>query len=646
MRFINKYLPNYIKYLIVVYLLGILFFTIFRVAFVLASKDYLPQNSFDILFDAFAMGIRFDTVITSFILSIPFLMLSVINLVKIKSVFFNKLIKVYLSFVFVFAYMLCAIDIPYFKYNLSRLTVAVFNWMDTPAMMLKFVFSDFFYILFLIMFFVVSMIFILLLKIINRKVLYKQVTDNINLPIKIIYFFVFSFLIFMGMRGRKASPIKEGHACISTNAFVNQIALNPVFTFVKSLSNKIYFIDEKLALSEVKRYLNVPLNNKFNSPIARIILPDSSFKKMNVIVVIMESMTANNLKRFGNIYNITPNIDSLANNGLSFDNIWSAGKHTSNGVYSTLFSFPAIWSIRPTSNTERAKYSGFSGVLKQIGYSTIYFTNHGTSFDNIGEFLPANYFDKIISQSDYPPEKVVGMYGVPDHVMFENGIEQITKMFTNKKPFFATFMTTSNHGPYIIPKDIPFKPTTKSIEKQIVEYADWSIGYFLKMARSQTWFDSTIFVFVADHGAAVGNEKYIIPLNFHHIPFVIYSPNMLNGKKFNDLGGQIDVFPTVMGLLNVKYVNNTFGIDLLKENRPYTYFSEDNKLVCLNNDYMYVYSKEKEENLFKFKCNNFSNCISENKTVADSMKKYMFTMLQVTQWMIERKKTDVVKVNK
>ncbi len=643
MKFINKYLPNYLKYLILIYLLGILFFTIFRLVFVFASKDLLPQNFNNYILSAFEIGWRFDTVISCFLLAIPFLFLSFSNLIKFSSKVFYKTITIFTSLVFVLAFLLCATDIPYFKYNFSRLTVAIFNWVDTPGMMFQLIFSETMYIIYFIMFVVIAVLFVLLFRLISRKTLLNiKSEEKINIPVKIIYILLFAFVFFMGMRGRIDSPIKEGHACVSTNAFINQIGLNPVFTFAKSFINKISFINEKLALSEVKRYLNVPANNKFGSPIARAVVPDSSYKKMNVVIVIMESMTANNLKRFGNKNNITPNLDSLANNGLSFDNIWSAGKHTSNGVYSTLFAFPAIWSVRPTSNTERTVYSGFPGVLKQNGYNTIYFTNHGTSFDNIGEFLPANYFDKIISQSDYPQEKIVGMYGVPDHVMFEKGIETLTKLSHNKVPFFAAFMTTSNHEPYIIPENILFKPKNNPIEKQIVEYSDWSIGYFMQMASKQSWFDSTIFVFIADHGALVGENKYSIPLSFHHIPFIVYSPKLFKYKQFESLGGQIDVFPTVLGLLNVKYVNNTFGINLLKEKRPYIYFSEDNKLVCLNNDYMYVFSKEKEESLFKLSGNDLSNCYLGKKTVADSLKKYMFTMLQVTQWMIEHKQTDVI----
>ncbi|MBI5540381.1 MAG: sulfatase-like hydrolase/transferase [Bacteroidia bacterium] len=650
MKQILKYIPQYLRYLLGMYFLGVLIFTIFRIFFVYSSKELLPDfadvNSY--LAKAFAIGWRFDTVISCYILVFPFIVLSVLNMFNANSLITIRIIKFLTALIFIFAFMLCAVDIPYFKYNFSRLTVAVFNWVDTPDMMVKFIFSEFIYIVYLFVFIIIAIVFSLLAKYIRIKTLLKAYSEEKqSLVIKIIFFVVIGFVLFNGMRGRTSAPIKEGNACVSSNAFINQIGLNPVFTFVKSMMNKIVFMDDKLALVEVRRYLNITDFDKFDSPIARRVIPDSLLKKRNIVIVIMESMTADNLSRFGNKYNITPNIDSLANNGYSFDNIWSAGKHTSNGVYSTLYSYPGIWSLRSTTNVERTVYSGFPGVLKQLGYSTTYFTNHGTSFDNIGEFLPENHFDRIISQGDYSQDKIVGMYGVPDHVMFEKGIEVLSELSQGNRPFFATFMTTSNHGPYIIPDGISFKAKTNKIEKQIIEYADWSIGYFMQMASKQPWFDSTVFVFTGDHGAITGNNKYIIPLSFHHVPFIIYSNELITESKADPiLGGQIDIFPTSMGVLNVSYVNNTFGINLFKEKRDYIYFSEDNKLVCLNSDFMYVFSKEKEESLFKLKGNDVSNCIEKNKNIADSMKKYMFVMLQSTQWMIEHKKTNVIQFSK
>ena len=136
-------------------------------------------------------------------------------------------------------------------------------------------------------------------------------------------------------------------------------------------------------------------------------------------------------------------------------------------------------------------------------------------------------------------------------------------------------MTASDHGPYIIPEY--FKPKPNDLTKQIVEYADWSIGKFISNAKKKRWFENTIFVFISDHGTAL-SPVYEMPLNYHHSPLIILSPNILEeSKTYSQIGGQIDVFPTIMGLLNFTYLNNTFGMDLLKAKRPFIYFSADDK---------------------------------------------------------------------
>ena len=123
---------------------------------------------------------------------------------------------------------------------------------------------------------------------------------------------------------------------------------------------------------------------------------------------------------------------------------------------------------------------------------------------------------------------------------------------------------------------------------------------------------------------------------------MIYAPGWLDSAKtFDMIGGQIDIFPTVMGLLRYPYTNNTFGIDLLRESRPATFFTEDNKMACLNKEYMYVISLGKDEYLYHYSTGDTRNIINENRGIADSLKFYMFPMLQGAQWMFEKNLTGI-----
>jgi len=98
-----------------------------------------------------------------------------------------------------------------------------------------------------------------------------------------------------------------------------------------------------------------------------------------------------------------------------------------------------------------------------------------------------------------------------------------------------------------------------------------------------------------------------------------------------------------MGLLNIPYVNNTMGVDLFREKRPYMHFSADNKIGCIDENFFYVIRDNKIESLYKYRTNDTKNYLANEKQHADSMKNYAFSMMQTTQWMLLNKKTAVPK---
>ena len=190
----------------------------------------------------------------------------------------------------------------------------------------------------------------------------------------------------------------------------------------------------------------------------------------------------------------------------------------------------------------------------------------------------------------------------------------INKFYKKGAPFLVAFMTTSDHGPYYLPKY--FTPHTDKIKEQMVEYADWSLKKFISLAKGTKWFDNTIFVFVADHGAPI-NVRYPIPLNYHHSPLIFYAPKILKPKLFNCIGGQIDIFPTLMGILKQPYINNTLGIDLINEKRPYIFINGDDKVAALDTEFLFIL-KGKEKMLYKYKMDDKTNYIN-NLTFASSV---------------------------
>ncbi|MBI5326029.1 MAG: sulfatase-like hydrolase/transferase [Ignavibacteriae bacterium] len=637
---------NNIKLIFQIYLVAIAVFSCFRLILFFTEIDKagsLSENYLLIL-QAFIMGLRFDTVISCYILVLPFLILSVMFIINRKNQIIEEFTFYYILLSFSIAFFLCAVDIPFFNQFFSRLSVTALEWADSPVFVLKMVFQEIRYWIMIIPF--ISAVFLFY---ISLKKIYKRASlitiGKKSITLRIIFSIMFFLVMFIGIRGRveKKSPIRIGTSYFSNNPFLNQLGLNPVFTFLRSYldnidvtNSHIRLMDDKEALNNVQKYLFLTAPDTIY-PIYRKIIPDSfSTRKPNIVIIIMESMSSALMHHGGNNNNLTPFLDSLADNSLYFENVYTSGIHTFNGVFSTLFSYPAIFRQHPMKESRMVKYNNISNVLKQLGYSTGYYTTHDGQFDNIEGFLRANDFDNVITQSDYPSSKVATTLGVPDDYMFSYALPQINELSKNNKPFFVAFMTASNHGPYYIPDY--FNPRSKTVMDAIVEYSDWALQKFISDAKKQVWFENTIFVFIADHGIPI-TANYELPLDYHHTPLIIYAPNIIGqSHKYNCLGGQIDVFPTIMGLINQPYINNTLGIDLLKQKRDYIYFSHDDKYGVLDSIFYLIVRQDGTRLLFKYITGDKTNYINEYKRKADEMELYAKSNFQAYQYLILKNK--------
>ncbi len=517
-----------------------------------------------------------------------------------------------------------------------RLNAGIFEWLNSPMFIISMVLGEPRYwgmavplLLFLYSFYRI------LKNIFNSELQAKWPNSRSILGLSISI--VFLGLIVLSIRGRlaKKSPIRVGTAYFSNNPFLNKMGLNPNFTLMRSYLNErknkeLKLIDPIEAIRNVRRYFQLE-NKDSTNPIKRLIEPDSvSTLKPNVVLILMESMSAKHLKQFGGTKNLTPFLDSLSEKSINFTNIYSAGTHTFNGVFSTLFSYPALFYKHPMKVVNIPQFNSLPHTLKSLNYSTNYFTTHDGQFDNIEGFLTANSVDKIYTDQHYPAEESLSNLGVPDGYLFQFSIP---KLNDENEPFFASFLTGSNHGPYTIPSS--YLPRSVDAKEQVVEYADFALRKFMAQAQKQPWFKNTIFVFVADHGVSM-DEQYSMPLSYNHIPLLIYSPLFKNqAKKVEQFGSQIDVFPTLLGLLKQSYLNNTLGIDLLaSQGRPFTFFCADEQLGIINNEFLLILNKDRN-GLYRYHAKDKTNYIHQFPELAQEMETYAKSHMQVADYMLK-----------
>jgi phosphoglycerol transferase MdoB-like AlkP superfamily enzyme len=191
------------------------------------------------------------------------------------------------------------------------------------------------------------------------------------------------------------------------------------------------------------------------------------------------------------------------------------------------------------------------------------------------------------------------VWGVADEVVFGEAVENLDKAYANGEKTFQMIMTTSNHRPYIYPDgrvDIP----SPGGRNGSVKYTDWAIGNFLAEAKKHPWFNNTVFVIVADHQASsAGNTE--VPVKKYHIPLIVYAPQLIAPGRVDRLMSQIDVAPTLLGLLNFSYTSRFMGYDVMKlpENKERIFISTYQNIAYGKGDKLVVLEPKKQVSFYQ-----------------------------------------------
>ena len=580
------------------------------------------------------MGLRFDIVVSGYILILPALVLMILDFFGLASKFVYRFLFGWIFLLFSVAFFISAADIPYFDQFFSHVSMGAFEWADSPGFVAKMIFQEPKIYLFLVFALFVIVFFYNRLKRIFSN---RQASRPKNYFLQGISSLIVLALMFLGIRGRISakSPIRIGTAYFCNDPFLNKLGLNPSFCLIRSYLDEqkpgkkhIDLMDDQKALNLVKEYYHIESIGDATAPLARKIIPQNpTNQKYNVVLIIMESMAAAKMARHGNTHQLTPFLDSLSHQSLYFDHCYSAGIHTFNGLFSTLVSFPALYRKHPLQ--EMKSFDGIATTLRKKGYSTTFFSTHDTQFDNMEAFFLTNDFERVYSQKDYPAKEVKTSLGVTDDYLFRYALPVLDKLNQNNPPFLAAFMTASDHVPYYIPDY--FEPHNANAKEQITEFADWSLQQFFAKAQTKPWFDNTIFVLLGDHGVPT-HVKYDVSLNYHHIPMMIYAPKIVKPKLINNMAGQIDCFPTIMGVLNQPYVNTTLGIDLQQEERPYIFINGDDRVAVLDHEFLLIYNGETSVKLHKYKDLDQTNYANEFPEKVQKMLEYLKANLQAYEY--------------
>ncbi|MFN3968888.1 LTA synthase family protein [Flavobacterium sp.] len=399
-----------------------------------------------------------------------------------------------------------------------------------------------------------------------------------------------------------AVPIiaKQGN---NSNVYVNELEANGIYKFYTAFMNNELAFDKfykTIPNDEAFVLLQKQLAGTNGGSTLRTITSDSTELHKNVVLITIESLSEDFMTEYGNEKHITPFLDALADKSLQFTNLYAVGNRTVRGLEAVTLCLPPSAAESVVKRVDNKNKYSTGNLFKQKGYAVKYMYGGDAFFDNMGDFFGGNGYD-IIDKNNFLPEEITfaNIWGVCDEDMYQKAIKEMNREAQQNKPFFNHIMTVSNHRPFTYPEGkIDISGTAKS-RNGGVKYTDYALKQFFKMAEEQPWFKNTVFVILADHCAS-SSGKTELPLDKYRIPAMVYAPGFIAPKHVKTLMSQIDVMPTLFGLLNFSYESKFFGQDVFDKNyQPRAFVATYQDLGMIKDNVLTVISPVKKVKQFQ-----------------------------------------------
>ncbi len=610
--------------------------TITRVIFHVLNNSHFTGTG--VVFYDYVVGIWFD-VIT---ISLFFLPYAILYLFPFKFSFnksYSLICQILFYSISILLIGLNLMDVEYFKYTSKRSTIDLIAILgagsDLKQLATTFI-KDFRYII---------LFFIVLTFLLHQLYKRKLSIDNYEKGKKIftpknVLFYVLTvgLLVFFGRGGIVFKPVGMLDASRFVNTSKTSLVLNTPFTILKSIGDEgLENVEYYKTLSETELYFN-PV--KKSHP--QHILPDNT----NVVILILESFG----KEFIGFYNdgktYTPFLDSILEESLTFTGGFANGKKSIEAVPSIFASIPSLQDnpyISSQYNSNRV--IGLPELLKKHGYESAFYhgaTNGSMRFDSFAQFIG---FDHYVGKKEYNNEAHSDKtWGILDEYFNPWTAKQITKL---KEPFLATLFTLSSHHPYFIPehrkKEVLQGPQPLCAS---ISYGDLSLKLFFEEAKKQPWYENTLFVICADHTPGTVTEFYNLRTQMYQIPMAFYHPGgKLPKEKQDKIVQQIDIYPTLLDILNIETDFYSFGQSLFDANDRYSISYLQGDYFYFENGKMLIFSQNEARNLYDYTLRNNSllDILSSNQQDAKKYESRLKAIIQRYNYDLNRNKTTAIK---
>lgn len=652
---INWRVPKTIQWIVKLFLIYLCIFTAFRIATVIFFKP--AATGILELIPSFWLGLKYDLRWIAIIL-VP---ISLLSLFSKLSPFYSERSKkrwtAYLGVITLLVLFFYGADFGQFAYVNSRLNADALIFAEDPRESLQMVWQSYPVIWILIGLAGAVMMMTWMFRRMHVDVEEK----NINIhkfsyrrrwhaaSILLLGWFIYGFLTIR--------PLDFFRAFNLDDEFKSNLALNPLQNFFTTLrfrkpdynnrANEYY--------PRISEFLQLDKYNLGQNNYSRLVQPGSrSFDNQpNVVLVICESFSMYKSNMSGNPLNSTPYFNEMCREGIFFDRCFTPTFGTARGVFATITGIPDVQLSKfatrnPESVNQRTIINDFDG------YEKYYFIGGRSQFNNF-KGLISNIRDVHMYEEGKYKSQNVNVWGISDKNLFLEANDVLAKQ---QKPFFAIIQTADNHRPYNIPEE------DKDFERRIIAedslqkygfeslkefhafaYTDYCIKKFMEAAKAQSYFNNTIFVFTGDHGVE-GNAAALYPeawteqrLTDEHVPLLFYAPRLLAPQLHKETVSQIDILPTIAGMIQQPYLNTTLGRDLLdkhkKENAAFIIYHAPGWIGVVTDDYFYRKNiRIKKEELVPARFRLTDLPVQQKDSVKKHLSELTSAIYETSRWML------------
>jgi len=572
------------------FIFWLLFFAVNRAIFLLYYNHLVALESpgFEEVLTGFWYALRLDVSTASYLLILPFFLLLLGSL--INSRIFDVLNKVYTAIMILAYTLITTTELGIYAEWKTKLHYKALHYLSNPDEVYNSA-STWQFIWLVIIFLVISVISFLAY---NRLVYRKTLSVKRNFAGSLVFLVIAPALLFLGIRGGiQEIPITQSQSFYCNHNILNLAAVNSGYSFTFSMmenyrfmkENPYQFYDDDEALALVNGIHDAKKDTTINV---------LNTKRPNIVILLLESWSADLIHSLGGEEGITPEFEKLARDGILFTHLYASGNRSEQAMSAIFGGFPATPITAITHNLDKVvQLPSLPEKLKDEQYHTSFFFGGHLMYGGIKSYLSIAGFEEMIEIYDLPDSLPVGKLGVHDEYLFDYQIAELDHI---RQPFLSVIFSMSTHSPY----DQPMEKVLDwgGSENEYINsayYTDRCLrDYFIKASQKE-WYDSTLFIIVADHSHNSYRHWPVTSPQYRHIPMLFYGnviKEEMKGTEVTRLSSQTDIPVTLLKQMGLDTKEFTWSQNLFNPYAPeFVFYEATNGLGWMRNSGHFVWHK-------------------------------------------------------